>query len=213
MIDGVLQPFTSIRAFREAHNLPPSFGVAHFQPKDYTGLGTLERPEAGAALKQLRAALIEAVPARIPAADLPALAAALAGRFRAALILINPAIGLREEEVEFATAGFADVTRAFAYEVLRARLARSSLPSFDVVYGDWLQGSVRVSGAAYDYSDSGRCWQVKVVSHVYGRFGLIIDTGRAVCHVYDPSLACPAEGYMAALLREVCEALVLRLES
>jgi hypothetical protein len=52
LIDGISHTFMPIRAFRTAHNLPPEFGVALFEPKDYTGLGSINR--AGAEERRAR---------------------------------------------------------------------------------------------------------------------------------------------------------------
>lgn len=204
IIDHVPCEFVPIKVFRAAHDLPETFGVAFFQPKEYDGLGSIDGAAAGAALNRLRASLLSAVPDRAAAPDLLMLIDGLIDRFRADLYAINDAIGLRPEEVEFAIAGFADVIQTYAYGLLRARMTADALPSFEAVYANWLQDSVRVSGSEAVYHEGGRDWRVRIVSHVYGRVGLIVETGAEVHHVYDSLLACPAEGFMQALLSDVC---------
>jgi hypothetical protein len=199
-IDGQPTAFTPLRDFRAAHNLPTAFGVALFEPKDYAGLGHIDG--AGAALNSLREALLNALPARITPAALLALTADLTERFRVELTRINPEVGLREAEIEFAVAGFGDVCNAYAYALLRDRAAH-----FQTVYRDWLGDSVRVFSTVYAYEHAGERWQVRVAAHAYGRFGLLIETPRGSHAVYDPALACPAKGFMAALLSEVCAGL------
>jgi hypothetical protein len=103
--------------------------------------------------------------------------------------------------------------QAYAYGWVRARLTQTAPPEFAQVYADWLQGSVRISGDDAIYAEGGRAWRVRIVSHVYGRVGLIVRAGTATHYVYDPALACPAEGFMAALLAEVCGAVAARAGS
>ncbi len=196
-IDDQLTIFTPLRDFRAAQNLPTTFGVAHFEAKDYAGLGHIDG--AGAALNSLSAAVINALPARITTAALLPLMVDLTERFRAELTRINPDVGLREPEIEFAVAGFGDVCNAYAYALLRDRAA-----DFHAVYREWLADSVRVFSSIYPYEHREEQWQVRVVAHAYGRFGLLIETPREMVAVYDPALACPAEGFMAALLTDVC---------
>jgi len=201
-IDGISHTFTPIRAFRAAHNLPPEFGVSLFEPKDYAGLGSIDR--AGAELNAVRAAVLTAVPAPpAPHLLLPTVSG-LTELFRGQLYAINHAVGLQEVEIEFAVAGFADVTQGYAYALVRARLPGGEPADFDKVYQNWFESSARVAGTVHEYRHDGRTWQVQVVSHAYGRGGLLATCDNATYDVMDTALACPAEGYTAALLREVC---------
>jgi hypothetical protein len=95
------------------------------------------------------------------------------------------------------------VCQALLYALLRARAGGTPLPTFGQIYGEWLDSSVRIFGEIYEYTHAGQTWQIRLVAHAYGRAGLILDTGAETHYVYDPSLGCPAEGYMASLLSEV----------
>lgn len=204
-----------IKAYREAHALPAAFGVAWFEPKDDAGLGSLAN--AGAVLLDLRAGWLGALPERMPAAQWLARLPALVDDFRARLIAINAAVGLREVEIEFAAAGLRDAAEAIAFAHLRAGASRTEPPPFDTVYAEWLDIGTRVSSTVHTYAHHVERWGVQVVTNVYGRWGLRIT--RPVPPLYaierepggedvvdwvdDSALACPAAAYMESLLREV----------
>lgn len=192
-----------IKDFRAAHNLPPEFGVTQFQPKDYAGLGRIDR--AGAELNAVRSAVIGAIPEHIPMQNLLVIVDDLTRTFENQLAIINPQVGLREAEIGFAVAGFSDVCQAWVYALLRARASKAELPDFRTVYRDWLNSTIRLFSEVYVYPPDCR---IQVVAHAYGRIGLLIRTPDTTHAVYDPALACPAEGFMTTLLAEVCERLV-----
>jgi hypothetical protein len=191
-IEGVPRLFEPIKGFRAAHDLPQDFGVALFEPKDYSGLGRID--QAGVDLNGVRAAVLGAIPPGLSLRDWLVFIPELTRLFTAKLNEINPRVNLRDVEIEFAAAGFADVCQAAVYALLRG-----ASPSFEAVYGEWLGGSARVSQTVHAYGE----WRIQIVTHAYGRVGLIVDTGEMVHYVADSSLGCPAEGYMAALLAEV----------
>lgn len=200
MIDGVRGDFVPLADFQAAHGLPPLFGVATFQPKDEAGLGRIDG--AGAALGGVRAAVVAAVPAAVPAADWLAVVPVLAMTFEAALMAANTQVGLREAEIAFAVGGFGDVCSAYGLALFRAVATRQPPPSFDLVYGDWLLGTVRTAEAV-PYVHQGETWRVRVVYHAYGRVGLVVETPGGAHYVADKALACPAEGFMLGMLRAV----------
>lgn len=199
-IDGSPRPFTPIRAFREAHGLPPTFGVALFEPKDYTGLGRID--QAGAELNAVRAAVLAAIPARLTIQAWLGFAPELTRFFTDQLYAINSKVNLRDVEIEFAAAGFSDVCQAVIYAIMRAHGAAP--PPFEAIYGAWLDQTTRVSQTVHAYGD----WQVQIVTHAYGRAGLIVRAGDETFYVQDSALSCPAEGYMASLLAEVAARIV-----
>jgi hypothetical protein len=203
MIEGESREFVPIRQFRAQYTLPAVFGVALFEPKDYTGLGSIDR--AGAELNAVRAAVLAAVPRGVPPSAWLTRLPALHGLFRAQLEQINPAVGLHEAEIDFAAAGFGDVTQAFAYALVRA--AGDPPPAFESVYRDWLNSTVRVSGLVHHYAHGDQTWMIQMVNHAYGRAGLIVRMAGAAHYVADAALGCPAEGFMAALLGEVAAAM------
>jgi hypothetical protein len=197
--------FIPIKVYRAAHALPDSFGVAHFEPKDYAGLGSMDG--AGAALNDVRAVVLAHmdtldIDRASPLAWLNAIPT-LEATFERALIAVNDGIGLRPVEIGFAVAGFGDVCRAVAYEQIRARAVKSTL-DFAAIYRGWLDSTVRVSQTVHAYAHGGAIWQVQIVTHAYGRAGLIVrrDT-NVVDYVSDARIGCPAEGYMGSLLADV----------
>jgi hypothetical protein len=209
-LDGQPHDFTPIKAFRAQHNLPLRFGVGLFEPKDYTDLGRIDN--AGVEMNALRNEVLTAIPLRIPLAELVTAAAHLAAVFRAQLYAINHTVGLRPGEIEFAYAGIADVTQAYAYALLHAHLTKSAPVSFEQVYRNWLQSSARVAETIHIYQHGSAVWQVQIVNHAYGRAGMIVRDANATYYVADAALACPAEGYVATLLTEICAALAERLQ-
>lgn len=207
-IDGISRQFVPMRAFREAQHLSPEFGVALFEPKDFAGLGRID--QAGAELNGVRAAVLAAIPARLTIQQWFNFAPELTHFFTDQLYAINARVNLRDVEIEFAAAGFADVCQAVIYAIMRARGAE--LPPFEAIYGDWLDQTARVSQTIHAYGD----WQVQIVTHAYGRAGMIaslhpegiVRAEAETFYVQDSALGCPAEGYMAALLAEVAARIV-----
>lgn len=204
-VDDELQTFIALEVFRQAHGLPSSFGVAQFQPKSYVGLGSLER--AGEALNQVREQMITALPAEQNAAGWLAVIPEIAAQFEAALWSINEQVGLREPEIAFAVGGLGDMLSAWAFALARSQFTQAAPPGFDAVYRAWLYDSVAVGGTAYSYPHphNEQTWTITVISHVYGRIGLRVQTPTATHYVVDKSLACPAEGYMYHLLEALCK--------
>lgn len=193
-INGEPRLFEPIKAFRLSHDLTPEFGVALFEPKDYTGLGRIDG--AGADLNAVRAAVLAAIPLGLSLRDWVVFVPELTRLFTGKLYEINPRVNLHDVEIEFAAAGFADVCQAAVYAHLRG-----AAPHFEQVYAEWLDQSARVSHTVHHYG----AWCVQVVTYAYGRAGLVVDTGSETHYVADVSLACPAEGYMASLLSDVYE--------
>jgi hypothetical protein len=202
IIDGVARDFIPLPVARAALDLPEDFGVALFEPKDYTGLGRIDG--AGEALHALRDAVLAADRA-LADADPLARCDALTAVFERELRRINPAIGLREPEIGFAVSGFSDVLRAWAYARIQAAALRSDPLPFAAVYGRWLNDSVRVSATVHRFAYRRQVWKVQIVTHAYGRFGVIMEdeAGRSIA-ISDPRLACPAEGFMMRLLEAIC---------
>jgi hypothetical protein len=201
LIDGEIRPFVPIKTFRARYDLPPEFGVRLFEPKDYTGLGSIDR--AGAALSEVRAAVLASAPRGLSPAGWLAALPALQSQFRAELNRINPIVGLHEVEIDFAAAGFGDMTQAFVYALARAQSADDRPPTFEAVYRAWLNSTVRISGLVHRYDYRGQRWAIQIVNHAYGRAGLIVKTDEGQHYVHDPALGCPAEGFMWGLLGEV----------
>ncbi|MEM6529241.1 MAG: hypothetical protein AAF653_13165 [Chloroflexota bacterium] len=202
-VDGASHRFIPIKAFRAQFGLPDDFSINLFQPKEWTGLGSIDR--AGAALNTVRDNMVEAVPVAVAAADWPNCIANLANQFERELRAINPTVGLRDEEIDFAVNGFEDVCHAMSFAILRAKLTQTPLPSFAHVYYEWLDGTVSTGGSVYEYRHREVVWSIRLILHAYGRVGMAVQTPAAGYYVTDKRLACPAEGYMTGLLEAIAE--------
>lgn len=200
-VNGQLQTFEPLADFRDRYGLPDTFGVNTFQPKDWAGLGEIAPAESG--LPRLRQRVVEAVPQEVAATDWLVQVPELAAAFEQALHEANAHIGLKAEEIAFAVNGFGDVCSAYAFALARATMMGTEASPFDTVYTDWLYGTVSLGGTDYTYAYRGQTWHIRVVLHAYGRVGLRIENRDGVHFVMDKTLACPAEGFMYLLLREV----------
>lgn len=198
-IEGVKRDFIPIKTYMSTHNLPVSFGVSYFEPKNYEGLGSIHRAESGAALNGLTDSLLVATPAGLSAQTWLGRLSGLARQFERLLTDINPHIGLQTVEIEFAAAGFEDMLRHYLYAWIR----QGSPPDFATAYADWLCSTTRVTTPSHPYRHGGQTWQIQIVSHAYGRVGLIVHRADGVDYVYDNRLACPAERFMEGLLAQV----------
>lgn len=210
-LDGETHVPVPIATFRRAHALPKTFGVAHFQPKDFRGLASIEG--AGASMQRLRDALLATLPATIAHPLLLTTCEELTRTFEQLLRGINVHIGLRESELGFAIAGFSDFLRGWTFALWHAHVNHQPAPSSAHVYAEWLAQSVRLEGTAHDYAHAGGTWRVWVVHDLYGRAGLLIDTGTARHAVADPVYSCPANAFMQSLLCALADALAARLVS
>ncbi|NWF68321.1 MAG: hypothetical protein HXY40_04485 [Chloroflexi bacterium] len=210
LIDGQTRALTPLKDFRAQHALPPEFQVALFEPKDYTGLGSIER--AGAQLNSLRQTVLEAIAPRLtPDMLFHVVLPRLEHLFEQKLYAINPVVGLNDAEIGFAVSGFSDVLRHWGYALVRARLEKQPHPEFARVYGAWLNNSIRISQTLHPYTHGAQTWRIQVLTHAYGRFGLAVHTAETTYYVYDAALGCPAEGFMQTLLADVVRAIEARL--
>lgn len=200
-IDGQPRQMIDLKAFRRAYDLPPDFGVGYFEPKDYSGLARIDT--AGAHMNALWDEVLNAIPQSLTLPEMFAVISELTARFSEQLYAINDHVNLKDVEIEYAVAGFSDVLQAYFYERMRASAAKTSPQSFAMIYNTWLENSTRVSHPAHEYTHQGATWQVNILNNVYGRFGLIVTLPDETLYVADASLACPADGYMSNLLRDV----------
>ncbi len=201
-IDGQARTLTDIRSFRTEHDLPETFGVNHFEPKDYTELGTLEN--AGSNLTRLRQRVLDAIPRRAELLDLFDLPGHVASAFERGLHKINDEVGLRQSEINFARSNFEDILRTISFDVVRANRTREQPSTFAAIYHEWLFQTVRVSSKAHRYNVHDDEWLVQIINHAFGRVGLRVRISDQTTYVFDPSLACPAEGFTVGLLRTAC---------
>jgi len=199
-IEGIRYDFMPIKDFRAIHQLPSTFNIALFESKDYTGLGRID--SAGAALNHLRAAVIAALPDKVLPLNWLSVLPEITRIFETQLYQINDQIGLRDVEIEFAVAGFNDALQAYAYAFVYANSTHTPLPDFLTVYSEWLNGTVKAFAQEHTYIVGDESCTIQVIAHAYGRIGLLIHASETYA-VYDPALACPAEGFMTQLLIEI----------
>lgn len=219
-IDGQRQTFIPLATFRSQQGLPTDFAVAYFEPKEWQGLGSLDG--SGSALPLVRQRVLAAIPPSVLLTELIFQAQALTACFQRELTAINRQIGLREVEVEFAVAGFADVMQSVAYTLIQlSHTHQHNLAQikeqfdFSSLYQNWLDASARVSTPPRIYLHEGVSCQVQIIYNAYGRVGLKVTTADEVYYVSDPALACPAATYMfdlcSAAAQSLCDALTLNV--
>ena len=197
-IHDIDHDFIPIKAFRETHHLPDTFGLAQFEPKNYEGLASLDK--AGSAMNEFREHVLLLIPNEIAFPELLRFIDHIQLQFQTDLFNINEAISLKDVEVEFAVAGFGDVLRAMMYKMIPAKASKEEMPSFESIYYGWINDTVRVSSQVHRYQG----WSIQVINHVYGRAGLQITIDDEIIYVADGIYLCPAEGFMYTLLTEVC---------
>jgi hypothetical protein len=206
--------FTPLQTFRKLWQLLDDFTIDRFDPKNWSGLGSAET--AGPALKKLKQRVIEAVPSVITLIRLIDEVDTLTGIFRQELETINPQIGLRSAEIDFAVAGFQDVLHAAGYHLLQLAHTHRHNPAlisqqfdFASVHQTWLDESVRISVTVHSYLSGDNLFQVRVIYYAYGRVGLEVTVPTGECfYVTDSSLACPASRFMETLEEQVAQVLV-----
>ena len=202
-INGELRSLADIRDFRKTYDLPSDFGVALFEPKDYTGLASIE--QAGDTLQGVRQTTLEIIPPEMQFMMLMPFMEQLTKYFRVRLNIANAQINLKEEEIDFAVNGFEDIGQQIVYAIIHAKNTRTPMTDFNMIYEAWLDGTVRVSTRIYEYDHNGTTWRIKIINNIYGRVGLVIDTGDETFYVRDAALACPAQGFMYNMMKEVAE--------
>ena len=150
-IDGVWVDLTPITDFRARYQLPDSFGLPLFEPKDYTGLARLD--QSGDALQRLQRDTLAAVPAVLQHHTLLPTVERIQHAFETALNTVNPSVGLRPAEIDFAVSGFGDLCQNLGYELMRLYALRQPVSDdlAESVYRHWLNSSCRISTAQHSY--------------------------------------------------------------
>lgn len=205
-----------LQTFRLQQGLPDDFTAALFEPKDWTGLGSISG--CGHLLVEMRENIIQTLPSNLKLTELFPLVEALTDLFHQEMVTINPHIGLQEVEIEFAVAGFADVLRGVAFKLIQlSQTYRNDLTQvqrdfdFEAAYQGWLDDSTRLSSVIHPYHYDDTTYQVQVIYNPYGRVGLKVQVAEEIYYVTDMSLACPAASYMHDLCGDIavkiCEAL------
>jgi len=216
LINGKQQTFIPMQTFRKQWNLPQTFAVDFFEPKNWEGLGSMKG--ADTALTTMKQAILADIPETITPLNLLSVVDLLAKTFQHQLEIANKAIGLRYHDIGFAAAGFEDVLRNTAYYLLRLNHTYQGdleqlRQNFDFrsIYKPWLDASARLSTTVHSYQHGDNQFQIRVVNHIYGRVGLEVQIDTTCYYVVDKTLACPGEGYMGELLRDIAQILSERL--
>jgi hypothetical protein len=207
-IEDELRRFVPIKNFREQFVLPVTFGLHMFDTKDFISLGQIESTGASE-LNVVRQAVLDAIPTVMPLEDWLAFLPHLARLFENKLHEINPGIGLKTVEIDYAVAGFTDVCQKLIYTIIRARAEQASPPDFRQVYDEWLSESVQIGSTVHSYIHNGDVWAVQIVHTAYGRIGLIVWMDNQTHYVLDNQFGCPAEGFMLSLLSEVATRIII----
>ena len=217
IIENHLRTFISLQTFRTRWGLPDDFTIACFEPKEWTGLGSVAG--SGQALTAVKHCVLDLVPTVVSDSNLMPLVDILSATFRRELETVNEQIGLRQVEIDFAVAGFHDLLQAIVYRLIQLvhicqgdMIKVRSQFDFSETYLIWLSDSVRVGSRVYTYVNDGQLLEVRIIYNAYGRVGLeVLAVDGERYFVADPSLACPASGYMETLTeqvtRKLCEAL------
>jgi hypothetical protein len=198
-----VRQFEPISKFRDEKGLSPDFGVDLFQVKNYAGLGSIKN--AGEVMRRLHNDMVDAVPAEITPLGWQVAVIRLQALFQSKLHEINPCIGLKQTEIDYAVNGFGEVTQRYLYALMSAKMRRQSPPAYEAVYEQWLDESI-VYTREYircTVEERDEVWQVHIAAHAFGRFGLIVQTQDETHYLLDTSIACPAEAFMENLFREV----------
>jgi hypothetical protein len=194
VIDGVLCEFLPIGEFRAQHALPHDFGIGLFMR--HGGQGRMDNN----ALTRIKADMLQAVH---PTHGWMALTLELQLLFRAKLLENRPFIGLSTSEINYAVVGLGQVCQAYVHAMYTARMSGQPAPPFDPVYNDWLNHTVQVARAVFTYPHKGKLWSIRPIKHAYGLMGMVVKTPDDTYYVYDAGISCPAQHYMAVLLRDV----------
>lgn len=212
VVNNHKQTFISLQTFRANWNLPESFSLTYFEPKNWEGLASIDG--SGPALISIREQTLLAIPERVKLTQLTTIADELTNTFRIQLTAANAQIGLRPPEFDFAVSGFYDVIHAVAFNLIQLALdCRHNLIqvreqfNFSQVYSTWLNDSVGVFSTAHTFEHGDIRFEVRVVYHAYGRVGLEVKTADQVYYVADMALSCPAAGYMHDLCADVAQTL------
>jgi hypothetical protein len=217
IINNHPQTFIALQTFRTRWGLPDDFATACFEPKEWTGLGSVEG--SGQALAAIKHRILDVVPAVVQVSNLIPVVDILSTTFRRELETANEQIGLRQVEIDFAVAGFHDLLQAIIYRLIHlVHMGQGDMVKvhsqfdFREIYLTWLSDSVRISTRVHTYVNGEQSFEVRIIYNAYGRIGLeVLAVDGQRYYVADMSLACPASGYMETLTEQVtqklCEAL------
>jgi hypothetical protein len=208
-IDGDWHELIPLTEFKTRFQLPPDFGISLFEPKDYTGLARLD--QAGDALQRLQRETVVAVPEVLQWPKLFTVLDQVQQTFASTLDALNPSVGLRPVEVEFAVSGLGDLCQLFGYELMRIYALKQPLPQElpHDLYQQWLNSSVRISSTRHAYRHDDAEWQIQILNTIYGRVGFIIHlAAKERFYVQDSLYTCPADAFMLRLFMQLSRKIV-----
>lgn len=201
LIDRERREFLPIATFRAAYNLPYTFGISHFEPADRPRSGW--GGDAEAELAEVQQAVLDAMPAQLPVWGWSMALPPLVTLFQNKLDAAAPLLDMSSREVAFAVNTFSELCQKYLHAVIRARVTGQPFPVFGDVYTAWLESTVEIGGAVHPYVHQGGVWAVQVVSHAYGKAGLVVWTDTDTYYIEDNAQRCPAQPFMEALLTAV----------
>ena len=212
LINHQLQQLIPIQIFRQTWHLPDKFGLPFFEPEDRQDLGNME--QAGPALNELKDMVLQALPNKTGLDELFAEVSRLAAYFQFALETVNPQIGLRQPEIDFARSGFEDILQGAVDQLVRLGHTHRTQPElidqqfdYDEIYQTWLNDATRVATETKQFEHNGQTFIVHIVYNPYGRIGLEVQVNGEMYYVADPRLACPAASFMKTLCQAVAQQL------
>lgn len=201
IIDGQPRLFVPIRQFRRLNRLPDEFGIPLFRWKEQVAISGFAHMQDK--LHEIRVAVLRTLFQGKGNLSWLSFALKLELVLRKRLLELTSDSELSRLEAEFTAACFGDLCATYVYSCLRARAGERSIPYFQSVYLDWLSETVRISQLVHCYVHDGALWRIQVVTHAFGRVGLIVDTAEDIHYVEDNEEASPAARFLVSLLVEV----------
>jgi hypothetical protein len=201
LIDRARRDFTPITTFRTVHNLPSTFGITHFEPPA-DPLPAWGR-EAEAELADVQQSVSDSVPTQLPLWGWPLALPPLVTLFQNKLDAAGPVLGLDSQTTMLAVNTFNELVQRYLHAMIRARVIGQAFPAFADVYAEWLDSTVEIGGAVHPYLYHDEVWAVQVISHAYGKAGMIVWTAAATYYVQDSAQSCRLQPYLEVLFSEV----------
>lgn len=203
LIDRERRDFIPATAFRLTHALLPTFCIAYFEPADGAPSGSSGWTKGTAAEQiEVQQAVLDAIPAQLPLWGWSLALPPLVTLFQNKLDAAAPLLELNSDEIAFAVSTFSHVLQLYLHAMIHARVTGQAFPSFAELYMNWLDSTVTIGGAVYPYAHHSETWAVQVVSHAYGKVGLIVWTNAATYYVQDNAYNRRLQLFLETLLGE-----------
>ena len=201
LIDRERRDFMPAAAFRLTHTLPSTFCIACFEPAGGAPPGWTK--DTAAEQIEVQQAVLDAIPAQLPLWGWSLALPPLVTLFQNKLDAAAPLLELSGDEIALAVSTFADVLQLYLHAMIHARVTGQPPPSFAELYMNWLDSTVTIGGAVHPYTHRSEIWAVQVVSHVYGKAGLMVWTNAATYYVQDDAYNRRLQLFLETLLGEV----------